>query len=129
MGYSQGANGVSQSWAGCRKPLLGAQWATSLAPYMNGRRKQSCHLVRPPIRVFMAVLYARKGWHCPRKCSLAWTDLQTYLGWLAIPLRVVSSLKNPGSRIRLNAPEGLTSLTLKRLKPAGLLHYTESLYI
>ncbi len=33
--------GISQSWAGCRKPLLGAGWAISLAPCMNTHMHRS----------------------------------------------------------------------------------------
>ncbi len=65
-----GAIGIAQPWTGRIKALLGAKWAISLDFYMNGHRNQSCHLVRPPFQMFMAIFCAGMGWHCLREYSL-----------------------------------------------------------
>ncbi len=49
---------------------IGAEWAISLDFCMNGRRNQSCHLVRPTFQMFVAIFCAGMGWHCLREYSL-----------------------------------------------------------
>ncbi len=68
--FPQGVNGVSQARMNCTKPLLGAGSAISLASCMNGCRKESYHLLRPPNWVFMAVSCALVSWHCSCEYSL-----------------------------------------------------------
>ncbi len=60
----KGENGVAQPWTGHRKPLLRAGWAVSLLFFffMNGRRKQPCHLVGPPFQAPMASFFFALEW-------------------------------------------------------------------
>ena len=36
----------------CKNPLVGVRWGISLALSINGPRKQSSHLVEPPVSTF-----------------------------------------------------------------------------
>ncbi len=77
---------------------------------MDGCRKQSCHLVGPPICVLMDFC-TRKGWHCPREFSLVSGRGQIRSGWLILPLQFEAhnyihvESKRTGTRVRLSDPQ------------------------
>ena len=54
--HLQGVNSMAMSGLVYRKPLVGSRWATSLLLCMNGLRKQTFHLVGPPLLVLKVVL-------------------------------------------------------------------------
>ncbi len=94
--HPKGENGVVQPWTGRGKPLLGAGWAVSLVFCMNGHRKQSCHLVGPPFQAPTAFFVLERVGIAHANILIsewAWPGLQTYSGWLALPLCAVWSMK------------------------------------
>jgi len=54
--HLQGVNSMAMSGLVYRKPLVGSRWATSRLLCMNGLRKQTFHLVGPPLVVLKVVL-------------------------------------------------------------------------
>jgi len=62
----KGVNSMAVSVFACKKPLVGAGYAISLDLSINEPRKQSSHLVLPPIPVFEADFSARVSYYCSR---------------------------------------------------------------
>ena len=56
--HLQGVNSMAMSGLVYRKPLVGSRWAASLLLCMNGLRKQTFHLVGPPLPVLKGFFHS-----------------------------------------------------------------------
>jgi len=63
MGASAGCKLQAVSGLVYRKHLVGSRWAASLLLCMNGLRKQTFHLVGPPLLVLKVYFTVWTQWH------------------------------------------------------------------